>query len=185
MYRTTMHEADISVEEYLEKYVNEEMFLEACKGCENYNMIWSCPGYDFEVAAYWRRFRNLHLCAFKIEFDAGLVSEVETEDELQMVLQEVLPKEKAELARRTLRMEKEQPGSVCLSAGGGCQICKEGCSRPAGEPCRHPELMRYSLEALGGNVCRTVEELLGLPMEWPGYGRLPRQLILVSGLLQP
>lgn len=185
MYRATMHEADISVEEYLEKYVNPEMFLEACRGCENYNMTWSCPGYSFDVSAFWKKFRNLHLCALKVEFDPSLVSEVETEEELQMVLQEVLPGEKTGLARKVRQMEMERPGSVCLSAGGGCHICQEGCSRPMGEPCRHPELMRYSLEALGGNVCRTVEELLGLSMEWPGYGRLPRHLVLVSGLLLP
>lgn len=183
MYQTVYHEAEIPVEEYIKSYVDVAAFLEACKDCGHYGRVWSCPRHSFDVMEYWKQFRTLKLCALEIRFDPELVAEVETEDELKMVLEEILPGEKRRLTRRMMGEERKHPGSVCLSAGGNCKICREGCSRPLGLPCRHPELMRYALESLGGNVCRTVEEILKVPMEWADLGRLPNHLELVSGLL--
>lgn len=185
MYHTVYHEAEIPVADYVRDYVNVEAFLSACQDCEHYNQVWSCPDHAFDVLDFWRRFRTLHLYVLEIVFSEALVAEVETEDELQAVLHEVLPKEKRRLVQRMLALEKTRPGSVCLSAGGSCQLCPEGCSKPLHQPCRHPEAMRYALEALGGNVCKTTETLLNLPLEWPGIGRLPHHLELVSGILLP
>lgn len=183
MYQTFCYEAEISVKDYLRNYVNVPMFVEACKDCPHYNQVWSCPTYSFDVMEYWKKFKTLRLYVKEIQFDEMLINEVQTEDELNIVLEEILPEVKQEFAKEMLNLERDNPGSICLSSGGSCQICREGCTKPQGSSCRHPELMRYSLEALGGNVCRTVEEVLGLPMEWPGTGRLPRNLKLVSGLL--
>ena len=45
--------------------------------------------------------------------------------------------------------------------------------------------MRYSIEALGGNVGLTVTRYLGQKLEWIEEGRLPRYFMLVAGLLIP
>lgn len=41
--------------------------------------------------------------------------------------------------------------------------------------------MRPSLEACGFDLCRTSEELFGIPLLWSCDGRIPEYLMLVSG----
>ena len=43
--------------------------------------------------------------------------------------------------------------------------------------------MRYSIEALGGNVAETAERYLHKPLLWIEDGRMPDYLTLVCGLL--
>ena len=80
--------------------------------------------------------------------------------------------------------EKKHPGSISLSAG-SCQLCKNGCAKPLGQPCRFPDQMRYSIESLGGNVGLTIEKLMGIQLEWMEEGKLPHHFVLVCGLLIP
>lgn len=66
--------------------------------------------------------------------------------------------------------------------GGTCIHCPEGsCTRPEGRPCRHPELVRPSLEACGFDVARTASELFGIELKWGSGGRMPEYLTLVCG----
>ena len=44
--------------------------------------------------------------------------------------------------------------------------------------------MRYSIEALGGNVGKTVHDLLGIELEWIEEGKVPSYFVLVGGLLE-
>ena len=88
------------------------------------------------------------------------------------------------LAEELFEMEKAYPGSVSLSAG-SCSTCgKDGCTRPSGKPCRYPDKMRYSIEALGGNVGKTVHDLLGIELEWIEEGKAPSYFVLAGGLLE-
>lgn len=43
--------------------------------------------------------------------------------------------------------------------------------------------MRYSIEALGGNVGKTAEKLLGVEIKWAADGKLPGYFMLVCGIL--
>ena len=63
MYTTTRHEASISVPEYVENYVDVPTFLEACKACPNYDRVWACPSYDFDVLKYWKQYQTFQLLA--------------------------------------------------------------------------------------------------------------------------
>ncbi|MGI6010690.1 MAG: DUF2284 domain-containing protein [Ruminococcus sp.] len=184
MYTTTRHEATISVPEYVEKFVDVPTFLEACKACPNYDRVWSCPSYDFDVIKYWNRYQTFQLLATKITFEEDMLSRTYTQQEIQDILNQVLPPEKKKLSDELLRAEKLNPGSISLSAG-SCHLCKDGCTKPTGGSCRNPDLMRYSIESLGGNVGLTIEKLLGLNLEWVEEGRLPHHFVLVSGLLLP
>ena len=91
---------------------------------------------------------------------------------------------KEDMSRELYEMEKQHPGSVSLSAG-SCSMCREeGCTRSKGEPCRHPNLMRYSIESVGGNVGLTVSKLMGYELEWVEEGKVPSYFVLVGGLLK-
>lgn len=182
MITTRRYEAEIAVDKYFRKYVDIEQFAEKCSECPKQNAYWCCPEFDFDVEQYWKKYNDLFLLALKIKPDdkyRGLRFEGE---ELDRILKETLNKGKELLSGEMAVWEKKMPGSVALSAG-SCILCDEPCAREAGEPCRHPEDMRYSMEALGANVGKTVSELMGLELQWVEEGKIPEYFILVSGLL--
>lgn len=167
-------EKTISVADYLEGYVNVEEFLECCKACENYDRKWCCPSFDFDpVEDYWKKYGSLLVVGKKM-----CLSEEEKQG-WQTLMKQV----KAELTEDLFAEEEKHPGSVSLSAG-SCSICGEdNCTKKDGMPCRSPEKMRYSIEALGGNVGLTASKLLGIRLQWIEEGRVPDYFVLVGGLL--
>ena len=48
-----------------------------------------------------------------------------------------------------------------------------GLSFAYGKPCRHPELVRPSLEACGFDIGKTTAELFGIDLKWGTDGKLP------------
>lgn len=52
-----------------------------------------------------------------------------------------------------------------------------------GHPCGRPELLRYSIEALGGDVEGCLQHYFHLPMLWGRDGKAPDYFALVGGLL--
>lgn len=175
MYTVERREKTIKVDDYLKNYVNVEEFLGYCKNCKNYEKVWSCPSYDFNPEEYWKEYDELLVVARKIIFD----KEVDIPRSYEIMLEV-----KQDMSRELYEMKKEYPGSVSLSAG-SCNLCeKDGCTRLAGEPCRHPDLMRYSIESIGGDVGRTVSKLMGYELEWIEEGKVPSYYVLVGGLLK-
>ena len=65
---------------------------------------------------------------------------------------------------------------------GKCNLCMR-CTREVGIPCKMPFKMRYSLEALGADVDRTVEDLFGFKILYAHKGQLPEYLMFVGGVL--
>ncbi len=175
MYRIEKSQKSIKVSEYIKDYVNVDEFLQYCKKCPNYEKIWACPSYDFNPEDYWKEYDELLVVARKIIF--GTDVDMARSHEIMLEV-------KADMSRELYEMEKDYPGSVSLSAG-SCDLCKEeGCTRLSGQPCRHPELIRYSIESLGGDVGRTVSKLMGYELEWVEEGKVPSYYVLVGGLLK-
>ena len=91
-------------------------------------------------------------------------------------------KQEKRLYRELLqRWERETPGSQMLLAG-TCDQC-ETCEKVQGHPCGRPELLRYSIEALGGDVEGCLQHYFHLPMLWGRDGKAPDYFALVGGLL--
>ena len=174
MYTIERSEKTIKVKDYIENYVNVEEFLEYCKECKNYKAIWSCPSYDFAPEDYWNKYDEFLVIARKIIFGPNV--------DVQRSF-EIMHEVKDDMSLELYEMEKEYPGSISLSAG-SCSMCKEGCTRTEGKSCRYPDLMRYSIESLGGNVGKTVSKLMGYELEWVEEGKLPSYFVLVGGLLK-
>ena len=76
-------------------------------------------------------------------------------------------------------MENEDSLGLYL---GKCNMCMR-CTREFGAPCKMPFKMRYSLESLGGEVDRAVEDIFGYEILYAHDGKLPEYLIFVGGLL--
>lgn len=94
---------------------------------------------------------------------------------------EGLEHEKLRLLEDLLAFERETPGAVALPVG-GCSLC-ERCTRQDGRPCRYPDKMRHSLDALGGDISKTMEMYFDKPILWIKDGKTPEYLTLVGGLL--
>ena len=64
---------------------------------------------------------------------------------------------------------------------GFCRLCSnekdKGCTYDAGDPCRYPDKMRYSMEAVGIDVTQTVKNL-NFNLEWP-----PNEFVYRFGLV--
>lgn len=183
VYTKEYFSKEVSVKEYVEQYVDVETFLSYCKECPNYNRVWTCPPYDFNVSEYWKQFSVLELSAVRMRFSESVREQKLSKEQQEEILKNAVMEVKKGLTTVLLQREKHIPGSVSLSAG-GCVFCEGKCTRTTGEKCRYPESMRYSLESLGANVGLTVERLLGIELEWYEEGKMPEYYVQIAGLLK-
>ncbi len=179
LYTVTKLEATVPMDDFIRDLVDVPRFLGYCQDCPNGGRYWSCPPFDFDPLALWRRHGAIRLYARKLVFARGRLfpgqrRAFETNE---------LPKLKEDMARELLAMEAETPGSLALFPG-KCEWCPV-CARVQGQPCRTPDRMRYSIEALGGDCGGALERYLGESLQWSEDRRLPEQIILLGGLLLP
>lgn len=163
----------ISTDEYIRRFRDADRFIVYCRECQNYNRSWACPPFYHDLERQLRGYRNLLLIATKI-----------TPGNPNLPFSEsrrlILP-ERNRLERRLLEMERIYGGRAFAYVG-SCLYCPEGsCTRPQGLPCRHPDLVRPSLEAYGFDISRTASELFGIELLWGKNDVLPEYLTLVCG----
>lgn len=170
-------QATVRLAEYLPLCVDVPRFLGFCRQCPNYGTRWACPPFDFDPMAIWGQYTAVRLW--------GRVIIPSAPGQAEQAALDALEAEKTVMLDRLLALEAQTPGSRALSAG-MCTLCGAGgCTRPGPQsrPCRHRGQMRYSIEALGGNVGLTAEKYLGRPLLWIADGVVPQHLMLVGGLL--
>lgn len=182
MITTKRFEAEIPVSKYLEKYVDIEGFKEKCDECGKCGKFWSCPPFDFDIEEFWKKYSTVFVLAMKVKPDPKYRGQKFDEATVQKILDETLNKANELLAGELYVWEKKMPGSVSLS-GGSCIYCEKPCTRESGEPCRHPEDMRYSLEAMGANVGKTITDLIGIEPLWVEDGVIPEYFMVAAALL--
>lgn len=129
--------------------------------------------FAFEPSALWRRYDTLRLYARILTPKPGT--------DLQGLLDGLFT-EKQKLMRELIDLEQTIPGSLALSAG-GCGRCGDNCTRPQGLPCRYPDQMRPCIDALGGDISKTMDLYFQKPLVWIKDGKTPDYLTLVGGLL--
>ncbi|MDO5036071.1 MAG: DUF2284 domain-containing protein [Porphyromonas sp.] len=164
----------ISVKEYIAGYRDEKRILGYCQACRQFAKSWACPPYSHDLLAELMQYKEILLLATKVTvLEPGLpISEAQT----------LLRPERIR-AEKLLRDWEREKGGKAFAYAGECLYCPPGtCTRSAGEPCRHPELVRPSLEAYGFDIAKTTSELFGIELKWGREGLLPEYLVLVSGL---
>lgn len=180
MYKSKDTLSSISAETYIGSFRDTDKFIVFCKQCASYGHCWSCPPFSFDTEAYLAGYENVIIIGTKITPNKGL-SETDDMEKNKLIAREILFQERCRLDAALLELEKRYPNGKAFFAG-VCHSCgKEKCSKTMGEPCRHPERTRPSLESLGFDVGRTAAELLGIELKWSSDGRLPEYLTLVSG----
>ncbi len=146
--------------------------------CPNYRRSWACP----PVAPYLEKeimsYEKFYL-VYKKEFlpkDAEMKRQKYSSLRNWEKMREGLKQEIINLAEEL----KVNNKTIKILWEGHCQICeKEGksCTYPENIPCRYPNKLRYSMEAVGINVTATGKNL-ELDLEWP-----PKNYVIRFGLI--
>ena len=165
---------EVSVAEYITDFHNPDEVWSYCRACANHGKQWGCPPFDFDVVARLSKYSSLQLIVTKITLIDRRLTSAEVDN--------ILRQERIGLEKRLLELERSYNGLAC-SFIGKCLHCKEeSCSRLVGKPCRHPQLVRPSLEAYGCDVVRTLSELFNIELQWSKNGTLPEYLVLTCGV---
>ena len=168
--------------DYARDYVEVERFIECCKMCPNYGAKWGCPPYAFDVKEkYWNNYKYLHLFAFKMYLEDDIIEHGMTQEEIDELVLGIRHQNYILASKWILGIERENPGSFALD-GGHCAKCKR-CTRPKGKPCRHEDDIRPAIDAIGGNLVKTAEDIFGTKILWIENGKAPEYFLFIVGLL--
>ena len=166
--------AFIDRETYVKDFRDVATFEECCRACPNYGNRWGCPPFDHDTLQDLLQYNKVMIVGIKI-----------SPHDIKMPMEQVYELMRPELDRanrRLLELEKQVDG-MAFGFVGKCPHCPgQRCARREGLPCRHPDVVRPSLEAYGFNVSQTASEVLGIDMVWSNDGTIPRYLTLVCGL---
>ena len=148
--------------EYIAGYRDFGMVRGYCRECGRYGNCWACPPYDFDETALLEQYTTISLLATVITPSEGVALTPETADL-------IIRRERQRLDRMLVKMECDAsvPAHTARAFfAGTCLLCPpEHCTRRDSLPCRHPESIRPSLEALGLDVARTTSGLFGIDLQ--------------------
>jgi hypothetical protein len=142
-----------------------------CRSCEKYGRFWSCPPFAAPPLAGFPEWTHAVIVCRQTPIAPGTTKE-------QLVERFLV--ERVSFGERVRRIEAGCERVTGLVAG-HCSGCAD-CTRAEGKPCRAPERMRYSLEAVGFDVTGLAEGLAGVKIHWPKSG-VPAYLTTVGALL--
>lgn len=155
-------------------YRDTERFESLCCSCPNYGCRWGCPplaGPPYPDIAVYPSV-DIHLLKIDVPVRKGDME----------ILSEIIDRHRRDYEPLLLAAEKELNGFAALFTG-QCRHCGDApCARTAGKPCRHPYIVRPSLEALGFNLTRISSDLFDTPIQWASDGLLPPYLTLIGGV---
>ena len=175
----------VSMDKMLEEYHQLRKTRRYCHSCPNYKRYWSCPEYIFDEVIFLKEFKYMYLIAREYEVPREDRQKIFGIQRVAEYSKQICQAMKMESWKDLLDLEKEFPGTMGLIPG-NCEICDisgEGCARPKGEKCRHPEMMRFSLESLGFDVDSICKYEIGVLLMWPREGHLPEKLCAVMALM--
>ena len=155
----------------VQNYCNKEDFK-----CPNYAHSWACPPetpFLEEVVSTYSEFYLIYY-----DFDLKYYIEENLKKNPKLTRKKVLSKfYRLDLVRDSLEIEiiyfinnvKPNYKEILILWDGYCRVCfKKGerCTYDSGKPCRYPDEIRFSMEAVGINVDKTVRSV-GIDLEWP------------------
>lgn len=166
-------ETELDVRDYIVGFRDVARFEQCCQQCPNYGRRHGCPPFDYDTTASIMRYSRVRLLGAKVTPQGERQPLSAAYDVMAPVLHE--------MNSQLLQLERELDGMACGFVG-KCPYCSEPCARINGEPCRHPDKLRPSLEALGFDVNKTASQLLGVEIQWGRDGMMPDYLFLVCAV---
>ncbi len=186
-YTYRFSDGPVEIKKLIEEYHNFDRTRKFCYQCPNYEKNWSCPDYNFDEKEWLNNYNYAYLIGKEYHIpreDRQKTIGVAKVGDYAVNAMKVL---KVSAFKDLLALEQKVPGSVALMPG-NCVICElsDGltCTKETGEgACRHPEILRYSLESLGLDVDSIMKFEIGMFLQWPKEGHLPDKLCGVMALL--
>lgn len=155
-------------------------YAKMCKECPNYNMVWSCPPYDFCQEELFNNFDQIIVVCKKIIFQPKAFVRYNTKELALEFLQSLQYEKKQELDKKILEMERNYSNSKAFLCGRCCNC--DQCARAFGLSCRNKIYQRPSMEALGFDIGRITKHIFGFPLLWFN-NKLPAYLTFIAALL--
>lgn len=158
------------------EYMEENELERVCKdGCPNYGKKWSCPPFSKSFAQIEEKYISAFLLCLSTEMDN--YTDIKNKY-LAVKAANVTLKSMIEKCAREI--EKYTNGYSLLS--GSCRLCKP-CQCKINRPCKHPDKMRYSMEATGLNVQKICHDFLNHRLLWYENKILPEYTSVVVLIL--
>ena len=173
-YTTEKFFADIDAKNYINEFRRTDYFIEFCQQCKNYNHRYGCPPFYDKTLSIVEGYEKVRIMGVKIVPNNKQLPLSAANDLMEPVI--------TEMNEELLELEKSL-GGYAFGFVGTCPYCSGApCARISGEPCRHPDKVRPSLEAFGFDMSKTAKDLLGLEIKWSQGELIPEYLTLVCGV---
>ena len=179
-YTLSNCEATMAASEFVGRYRDVERIRQYCLECPGYGTSWGCPPFDFDPCSLTDGFDSVTVMATTIEFAQETRDACATAEESARVGREAMQQVLQSLLPTLYERERQKAGSRVFTFR--CALCPEGCTRPEGKPCRHPERLRHSLESVGFDLEAALRDLMGIELEWSADGSLPKHITLLTAL---
>lgn len=155
--------------------------------CPNYGHSWACPPeapyLEKEISKYEKFFlvfTKFNLIDFvekeKVKQPNKTENSIKTAFFMKNLLRDILEQEIMLFLKKKITYKEK-----LVLWDGFCRLCSnkkdKGCTYDAGDPCRYPDQKRYSMEAVGIDVNKTVTNL-NFNLEWP-----PNEFVYRFGLV--
>ena len=173
-YSVIEKETTIDARQYVDSYRDKARVESFCRECDGYRRRWCCPPLSPALESRMLSYSKVTImaCVMTLEENDEPISRA-----MEIMRPEILRVNKLLIERERLT------GGMAMGFAGNCTFCgDEPCTRPEGKPCRHPELVRPSLEAFGFDLVATARDLLGIDLLWSTDGRLPAHLTILTAL---
>lgn len=136
----------------IHKYMNFNYFTGLCRdGCPYYNLSYTCPPNSPKYTVYTKDFENTLVIAMYTSIDE------------ENSINDIHPYLRRLLSDMLIPLEIKFNG--LLTDGGRCRYCDE-CTYVDNLPCRFPEKIRFSMEAMGIDLDKVCNEILNHKIVW-------------------
>lgn len=144
--------ANICSNDILKNYMDFDYFTGLCKdGCPHYNLSYTCPPNSPKFTYYTK------------DYDYSLVIAMYMEIDKDQTINDIHPYLRKVLSDLLIPLEKEVNG--LLTDGGRCRYC-ESCTYIDNLPCRYPDKIRFSMEAMGIDLDKVCKDILNHSIVW-------------------
>lgn len=173
-YSVERYTAEMDAKAYIKGFREADYFIKFCQQCGNYGRRYGCPPFNDDPLAAIERYDHVRILVVKITPEDKTLPLAAANDLMSPVI--------SKLNEELLDTEKSL-GGMCYGFVGACPYCGGApCARIQGKPCKHPDKVRPSLEAIGFDISKTAKDLLGLEIKWSHNGLIPEYLTQVCGI---
>jgi len=152
---------------------NKELFSKMCKeGCKNYGKKFSCPPYAKDFISVADK-EGVFVLMFLIK-----LNQINSTEYNKLRIANSIMKSRIDKIMRIL----EERFNTKFFSTGSCRLCKI-CNINLKKPCKHPDKMRYSLEATGVDCNSLSKKLFNKPLLWFKDKKSPEHTAVLVGLI--